>query len=70
MQISQSLPMTYSNRVYATGVFLQAVEVLIDGKKQWRWIAVGFEDDTYFDGKTIELYDYANSFEGLFRPME
>lgn len=70
MQTSQFPPILPNDQVYATGVFLQAVELVIEGKKQWRWIAVGFEDDAYFDGKTIELYDYAESFESLFRPIE
>ena len=41
------------------------MEVEINGKKQWRWLAVGFEDESYFDGNPIEVYDYATSFEGL-----
>lgn len=59
-----------NDKVFATGVFLQAFEVEINGVKQWRWLAVGFEDDTYFEDKTIDLYDYANSFEGLIKNEE
>ncbi len=53
------------DKIFATGVFLQAIEVEINGKKQWRWVAVDFEDDTYFDGKPIDIYTYADSFEKL-----
>ncbi|MDX1902574.1 MAG: hypothetical protein SFU27_00325 [Thermonemataceae bacterium] len=70
METQEKLEITPSSKVFATGVYLQAIEVEINGKKQWRWVAVGFEDDTYFDGKTIDIYDYANSFEGLFKDVE
>lgn len=70
METQEKLEITPSSKVFATGVHLQAIEVEINGKKQWRWVAVGFEDDTYFDGKTIDIYDYANSFEGLFKDLE
>lgn len=70
MQTQEKLEITPSSKVFATGVHLQAIEVEINGKKQWRWIVVGFEDDTYFDGETIDVYDYADSFEGLFKDME
>jgi hypothetical protein len=52
--------------IYSTGVHLQSVEVEINGIKQWRWVAVGFEDDTYKDGETVDIYDYSDSYEGLF----
>lgn len=55
--------------VFATGVFLQAVEVEIDGQMQWRWIATRFEDETYLEGESIDLYTYANSFEGLLKSL-
>ncbi len=45
--------------------YLQAFEVEINGKKQWRWLAVGFEDDTYYDSQTVDLHTYADAFEGL-----
>jgi hypothetical protein len=70
MKTQKILEITPNSTVFATGVHLQAIEVEINGKKQWRWVAVGFEDDTYFNGDTIDLYDYANSFEGLFIKSE
>jgi hypothetical protein len=56
--------------IFATGVFLRAIEVEIYGQKQWRWVAVGFEDDSYFDGEVINVYDYADDFDGLMIPDE
>jgi hypothetical protein len=64
------LEITPNSKIFATGVHLQAIEVEIDGKKQWRWLAVGFEDDSYCDGEVIDVYDYATSFEGLFKDVE
>lgn len=55
-----------SDKIFATGVFLQAVECTINDRKQWRWVAVGFEDDSYYDGEIIDVYDYADTHEGLF----
>jgi hypothetical protein len=70
MEKIEKLGITPSSKVFATGVHLQAFEVEINGKKQWRWIAVGFEDDSYYDGEAIDIYDYADSFEGLFKDVE
>ena len=51
--------------VYTIGAFLQPLQIEIHGKKQWRWIVVGFEDSTFFDGKEIGVYDYSDTLEGL-----
>ncbi|HPO63192.1 MAG TPA: hypothetical protein PK762_08920 [Candidatus Kapabacteria bacterium] len=54
-----------NDKIYATGVYLQPVKAIINGIEQWRWVAVGFEDDSFFDGETISVYDYADTLEGL-----
>ncbi|MDO4783240.1 MAG: hypothetical protein Q4A09_08525 [Capnocytophaga felis] len=54
-------------QIFSTGVHLQAIEVIIGGIKQWRWIVVGFEDDSFINGKTIDVFEYANSKEELFQ---
>lgn len=56
---------TSEDRIFATGVFLQPVKCTINEKEQWRWIAVSFEDESYYDGNVIETYDYADTLEGL-----
>jgi len=33
--------------IFSTGVHLQTVKCIINGIKQWRWVAVGFEDDSF-----------------------
>lgn len=55
-----------NDKIFATGVFLQAVECTINGIQQWHWVAVGFESETFVDGQAIEVTDYAYSFERLF----
>lgn len=46
--------------IFSTGVFLESVECLIDNKKQWRWVAVGFEDDSFMNGGRINPIEYAD----------
>lgn len=66
MQVQKTVEITPNLTVFATGVHLQAIEVEINGQKQWRWIAVGFEEDSYFNGETVDIHPYANAFEELF----
>jgi hypothetical protein len=46
--------------IFSTGVFLQAVECVINSKKQWRWVAVSFEDESFLNGRTINAIEYAD----------
>lgn len=64
--MKKQIEISETDKIFATGVFLKPEKCTINGKEQWRWIAVGFEDDSYYDGKIIDIYDYAESFEGLF----
>lgn len=54
-----------NDKIFATGVFLQPVKCIINNTEQWRWIAVGFEDDSYFDGKIINPVEYAEEIKDL-----
>lgn len=51
--------------IFSTGVFLESAECVIDGKKQWRWVAVNFEDESFLNGKAINPIEYANNEEKL-----
>lgn len=51
--------------IFSTGVHLQSVECIINGKKQWRWVAAGFEDESFLNGSTINPIEYANKQEKL-----
>ena len=59
-----------TDKIFATGVFLQPVDCEINGKRQWRWVAVGFEDDSYLNGERIDICDYADNIEGLIAESE
>lgn len=51
--------------IFSTGVFLESVECIINGKKQWRWVAVDFEDESFLNGQAINPIEYANKEEKL-----
>lgn len=51
--------------IFSTGAYLQSEECVIDGKKQWRLIAVGFEDECFMNGKEINPIEYAKKQENL-----
>lgn len=57
--------LTPGTKIFCTGAFLQPVKVEINGMKQWRWILVGSENPSYYDGEEISIYDYANDLQGL-----
>lgn len=59
-----------TDKIFATGVFLQPVNCKIDGKQQWRWIAVDFEDESYLDGEIINPNEYSDNIEGLVEDFE
>lgn len=54
-----------TKEIFSTGVFLEAVECVINGQKQWRWVATNFEDDSFFNGSVIIPVEYANKPEKL-----
>lgn len=56
--------------IFSTGVFLKPEKCIINGKEQWRWVAVGFEGDSYLNGEYINVYDYADTLEDLLIPEE
>ncbi len=56
--------------IFSTGVHLQAIECVINGIKQWRWVAVGFEDDSFLNGKTVDPIEYANKQNELIEKID
>ena len=55
--------------IFSTGVFLESVKCSIDGEKQWRWIAVNFEDESFLDGRAINSVEYADEEKKLIKLM-
>lgn len=51
--------------IFSTGVYFPSVECSTDGKKQWRWIATGFEDESFLNGEAINPVEYAEKQESL-----
>lgn len=49
--------------IFATGVFLEPVNISKTDIEDWRWIAVGFEDDSYLDGTAINPSERADNIE-------
>jgi hypothetical protein len=54
-----------TDKIFATGVFLQPVKCTINNIEQWRWVAVDFEDDSFYDGEIINPNEYAERIEDL-----
>ena len=53
-------------QIYTNGAFLESKEVIIDGKKQWRWVVELFEGaDSFCDGEMFNPPAYANTKEEL-----
>jgi len=44
-----------NNYIFATGVFLNPIRIVINGKRMWAWIAEGFEDDSYYNGVMVKF---------------
>lgn len=51
--------------IFSIGVYLQSVECIVGGKKQWRWVATGFEEESFLNGQAINPIEYAEKQEGL-----
>lgn len=51
--------------IFSTGAHLQAVECVINNLKQWRWVAIGFEDDSFLNGEVINPIESAKKPECL-----
>ncbi|MEW6617902.1 MAG: hypothetical protein AB1422_00895 [bacterium] len=56
--------------IFSTGVHLQAIKCMINDKKQWRWVAISFEDESFMDGKSINPIEYAQKQDKLIEEFE
>lgn len=57
-----------NDSIFATGVFLKPCEIEIDGKKQWRWVATSFEDESFQNGQPLDVNTYASTLRDLYTP--
>ncbi|OQA90123.1 MAG: hypothetical protein BWY26_01474 [Elusimicrobia bacterium ADurb.Bin231] len=51
--------------IFSTGVHLQPIECVINEEKQWRWVAIGFEDESFLNGEAVNPIEYADRQENL-----
>ena len=68
--MDKQLLISSEDKIFATGVFLQPVKCSINGIEQWRWVAVDFEDDSFFDGEIINPIEYADDIKRLISDFE
>lgn len=68
--MDKQISISSNDKIFATGVFLQPVKCTINEIEQWRWVAVGFEDDSFFDGEVINPIEYANNINELVADFE
>lgn len=63
--------MTKSREIKIVGneVVLIPQEIDINGKKQWRWIVEEFGGETFKNGESINVIEYSESYEHLFKPL-
>lgn len=62
--------LTENQKIFATGVFLQPVKIKINDIEKWHWVAVGFEDESYFNGKCINPMESAKHIKDLLQDFE
>jgi len=59
-----------NDHIFATGVFLNPIRIVINGKRMWAWIAEGFEDDSYYNGEVCDPKSVSDTYEGLLKLQE
>lgn len=62
---NEKINLKENDSLFTIGAFIKPVKVVINNVEQWRWIVTSFEDQTFLNGNEIDVYDYANNFEGL-----
>ena len=72
LQINKFMTPKFTDKdtIFATGVFLQPIKCTINGIKQWRWVAVGFEDGSYYDNREVNPLEYADDIDNLLEEFE
>lgn len=63
--MNKKIVISDTDTIFATGVFLQPVKCTINNIEQWRWVAVDFEDDSFYNGEIINPNEYADSINNM-----
>ncbi len=68
--MDKQISISSEDKIFATGVFLQPVKCTINETEQWRWVAIGFEEDSFLNGEAINPIEYADDIDGLIANFE
>lgn len=68
--MDKQISISSKDKIFATGVFLRPFKCTINKIEQWRWIAVNFEDDSFFDGNYVDPAEYADTLKDMLNPTE
>ncbi|GMO29831.1 MAG: hypothetical protein Pg6A_18380 [Termitinemataceae bacterium] len=59
--ITEQIPL-----IYTTGAYLCPVKITdVYGKECWKWTVFQFEEDSFADGKIVELKEESSNLDGL-----
>ena len=60
-----------AEQIFTTGAYCEPRQWTdADGKTQWRWIVVGFEDDSYQDGDYVSPVVSADTRDNLMEEID
>jgi hypothetical protein len=59
-----------ARKIYTNGCNVEAHEIILDGKKQWRWIVTSFIEDTFENGEDILVNEKGKKESDLFPETE
>lgn len=58
------------NIIFSNGVYLEPIKILINNKRQWRWVAIGFEESSFCCGKEVNPQEKSNTLKGLIKKFD
>ncbi len=51
--------------IFTNGAFVTPVKVKMDGVDEWRWVESTFEDDSFYNGKSVNPIESAKKTNNL-----
>lgn len=63
--MNKQINLSDTDKIFSTGVFLQPIKCTINNIEQWRWVVVGFEDDSFYNGEIINPNEYADNLSDM-----
>ena len=59
-----------ARKIYCNGCTLEAMECIIKGKKQWRWVLTSVQEDTFENGNDVIINTKGKKESDLFDEPE